>query len=277
MNADNSVLLASVGLNCEAYKTASPTPGIVLMGGGTDVDAAFDWQIAHADGGDFVILRATVRMRCREISGVPKRSRHAIRACLQGSDGYNDYVWELSGGTLNSITSIVLTSAEGAEQDFVLAAANDADALFWAGGDQTLYVERISGTSLAAAIIARQNAITVGGTSAGCDWLSDFVFSPATDAPSITSPAALRNPYAYGISFADSPYELEGFGRPKQGARSFLADTHFEQRDRMGRLLTFGARLVQVGSEGWMRQLSMWAFKYLPPASLLLLAGRECE
>lgn len=31
--------------------------GSVLMGGGTDVDAAFEWQISRAGGGDFLVLR----------------------------------------------------------------------------------------------------------------------------------------------------------------------------------------------------------------------------
>jgi hypothetical protein len=33
------------------------TGGSVLMGGGTDVDAAFKWQIDHAAGGNFLVLR----------------------------------------------------------------------------------------------------------------------------------------------------------------------------------------------------------------------------
>src|SRR5688572_3768119 len=46
---------------------ARPTGGVILMGGGTDVDAAFAWQRDRIDGGDVVVLRAS------------------------GADGYNDY------------------------------------------------------------------------------------------------------------------------------------------------------------------------------------------
>jgi hypothetical protein len=46
-------------------------PGSVLMGGGTDVDAAFQWQIDHAGGGDFLVLRES------------------------GTDAYNDYIWDV--------------------------------------------------------------------------------------------------------------------------------------------------------------------------------------
>lgn len=37
----------------------STQPGVVLMGGGTDTDEAFVWQISHAGGGDFVVLRTS--------------------------------------------------------------------------------------------------------------------------------------------------------------------------------------------------------------------------
>jgi len=102
-------------------------------------------------------------------------------------------------------------------------------------GGSDAYVEYVSGTPLADAVRARQALVTMGGTSAGCDYLSDFVFAPEEDAPSITSSAALKDPYTYGISFADSPFELSGFGSgPAPGIRSVLADTHFEQRDLNG-------------------------------------------
>ncbi|MEQ9324206.1 MAG: hypothetical protein RIF41_33900, partial [Polyangiaceae bacterium] len=49
----------------------TPTgPGLILMGGGTDVDAAFQWWMPYLSGGDIVVLRNT------------------------GSDGYNDYLFE---------------------------------------------------------------------------------------------------------------------------------------------------------------------------------------
>jgi hypothetical protein len=60
--------------------------GAVLMGGGTDVEAAFIWHSRHARGGDFVILRAS------------------------GSDGYNQWLYDLArsnGVALNSVTSIL--------------------------------------------------------------------------------------------------------------------------------------------------------------------------
>jgi cyanophycinase-like exopeptidase len=191
------------------------------MGGSTDVDAAFRWQISKADGGDFLILRHS------------------------GSEGYNDYVYEeMSGETLNSVFTVVLDSAEASEDPTVLAAVENADALFFAGGDQTLYVQRMpAGSPLALALAARAPHITVGGTSAGNDFLSPVIFAPATDAGDVTSKIALADPYAYGIDFSTSILSLDTFGN----ASSWFADAHFEERDRMGRDLAFLARLHQDG------------------------------
>ena len=45
---------------CDGTDVSTLTvPGAVLMGGSTDVDEAFEWQIEHANRGDFLILRAS--------------------------------------------------------------------------------------------------------------------------------------------------------------------------------------------------------------------------
>ena len=61
------------GSAADVTVAAPARPSAVLMGGGTDVDAAFAWMIARAGGGDFVVLRAT------------------------GADGYNAYLFEMGG------------------------------------------------------------------------------------------------------------------------------------------------------------------------------------
>ena len=44
------------------------TPGTVLMGGGTDVDAAFQWMCQRSGGGDFLMICATGLTRTTLIS-----------------------------------------------------------------------------------------------------------------------------------------------------------------------------------------------------------------
>lgn len=74
---------------------AKPSPklsaGLVLMGGGTDVDGAFQWMCQRAGGGDFVVIRAS------------------------GADGYNKYVQNLCP-QMDSVESILITSVEGANR-----------------------------------------------------------------------------------------------------------------------------------------------------------------
>jgi len=46
-----------VGNNSDV--TTSTSPGLVLMGGGSDVDEAYRWMIQKSGGGDFVVIRAS--------------------------------------------------------------------------------------------------------------------------------------------------------------------------------------------------------------------------
>lgn len=188
--------------------------GTVLMGGGTDVDAAFQWMINKSGGGDFVVIRAT------------------------GTDAYNPYIYGL--GTVDSVETVIITSRAGASDPFVLDKINNADALFIAGGDQADYVNDWKGTPAEDAIhnlIARN--VPIGGTSAGLAILGEFAFSAVNG--TVDSPTALKNPYGRRIAlendFLSVPY-----------LDNLITDSHFVTRDRMGRLATFLARIV---NDGW--------------------------
>ncbi len=86
-------------------------------GGGTDVDAALQWIIDQVRGCttcttkvDVVILRAS------------------------GSNGYNDYIYAMNG--VDSVESLVITSRRDASNADVVATVNNAEVVFFAGGDQ---------------------------------------------------------------------------------------------------------------------------------------------
>lgn len=105
--------------NCNNPKITNTEPGVVLMGGGTDVDEAFLWQIKNANGGDFLILRAS------------------------GSDGYNSWVYNLStyyDFPLNSVTTILFNTIDASTNNIVLSNIKNAAAIFFAGGDQFDYI-----------------------------------------------------------------------------------------------------------------------------------------
>jgi cyanophycinase len=96
--------------NKDDIKT-KPAAGIAMMGGGDDLDDAFRWLCQKANGGDFLILRAT------------------------GDDDYNSYVNGLC--KLNSVATLILPNRE--------AALDPAVAQIIRAGGSDIYFRRRSG------------------------------------------------------------------------------------------------------------------------------------
>lgn len=206
----------------EAWQTAAtedfvPAPpaatraGLFLSGGGGDVEAAWRWFIACAAGGDIVVLRAS------------------------GGDGYQNYIFKEIGG-VSSVTTIKFIDASAATDPAVLARIAAAEGIFLAGGDQSLYINYWKDTPVAAALNAHLAAgKPIGGTSAGLDVLGEHYFAAFRE--SITSDIALKDPFdkniTLGTGFLHAP-ALVGV----------ITDSHFMERRRLGRLITFLARLA---------------------------------
>lgn len=191
--------------------STATSAGYVLMGGGTDVDAAFQWMINKSGGGDFLIIRAS------------------------GTDAYNPYIYEL--GTVDSVATLIIKSRDAASDPFVIEKIRGAEALFIAGGDQANYVDFWKGTPMEDAIheLVSRN-VPIGGTSAGLAVMGEFIFSAANG--TVDSPTALSNPYGRRIALDRDFLNLPNLG-------GVITDSHFASRDRMGRLITFLARLSQ--------------------------------
>lgn len=192
--------------------TRTTSGGLVLMGGGTDVDEAIRWMIQKSGGGDFVVIRAS------------------------GADGYNSYIYSELGG-VNSCETILINSRSIANDPAVEQKIRNAEALFIAGGDQANYVNYWEGTLVENAInyLITTKKVPVGGTSAGCAIQGRIYFSALNG--TITSDEALRNPYNSKLTL----------GRDNFLQNTILAntitDTHFDNPDRRGRLVTFMARM----------------------------------
>jgi len=197
-------------------------PGLLLMGGGDTVDASFRWMhnvitgSPAVRGGDVVVLRAS------------------------GDNAYDDYLVKLA--PFNSAQSIKIGPA-ATTQDLEKAASyvDNAQALFFAGGDQANYA-CWKGTPLIAAVQRLYDrGGVVGGTSAGLAILGEFAYdSVAADAAGedveVTTKNAVANPAEPIISFT---HDLLVF----PPLRNIITDTHFKQRDRFGRLAAFLAIL----------------------------------
>jgi cyanophycinase len=195
--------------------TTPTSAGLLLAGGGTDVDAAMKWMITKSGGGDFVVIRCT------------------------GTDAYDPWIYTDLGG-VNSCETIIIKSSEACYDSFVIDKIRSAEALFIAGGNQWDYVSLWKGTPIEDAIhyVASKPA-PVGGTSAGLAVLGEFVFSAENN--TIYSDKALLNPYGHHMALACDFLSLPNM-------EGIITDSHFVARDRMGRLVTFLARIVQ---DGW--------------------------
>jgi cyanophycinase len=187
--------------------------GLLLMGGSTDVDAAINWFLQRADGGDVVVIRSS------------------------GADGYNQYMFNMV--PVNSVETIMIDSRAKADLATVAQKIRNAEALFIAGGDQKNYVTYWKNTATEDAInyLLNTKHVTVGGTSAGLSVLSGSYFGALNG--TITSAEALGNPYHRAVTLGVGDF----LSAPNM--QNTITDSHYSQRDRQGRHITFMARLMK--------------------------------
>ena len=194
--------------------SSKPIGGTALMGGGSDLDEAFQWLCDKAQGGDFLILRA------------------------HGSDDYNPYVNKLC--KLNSVATLVIPNRRVAEDPATAEVIHRAEAVFIAGGDQSRYIKFWRRTPVQDALNAHIAAgKPIGGTSAGLAVLGEFTFAAMID--TTTSPQALKNPYDKHVTLTKDFLRVPHLEQT-------ITDSHFVKRDRQGRTLAFLARMTQ---DGW--------------------------
>jgi cyanophycinase-like exopeptidase len=201
-------------------KTGNRTPvasvtsgGIVLMGGGLDVDAALQWMIGRAGGGDFVVLRSS------------------------GTNAYNDYIYAFGG--INSVQTLLVTSTIQANDACVVQTIKNAGALFLAGGDQADYVNYFKGQGVGGAInyLINTKHAPVGGTSAGMAVQGQYYHPGGADNTTV-----LQNPTAVAI----------GNNFLAHGAlTNLVTEPHFTERARQPRVTSFMASTLYNYGVTW--------------------------
>jgi cyanophycinase len=205
-----------------ADSTAKPAAGFALMGGGAQQDPAFRFLCERANGGDFLTLRANTE---------------------------DDYAKQVNGEIkalcpLNSASTIVFADREDSDDPKLLLIIEQAEAIYFAGGDQSNYVRFWQDTPVQDALNRHIAAgKPIGGSSAGLAILGEFSFASIID--TIHSPEALADPYGNKVTISRDFLRIPLLG----GA---ITDTHFAKRDRMGRLVVFLARILQ---DGWATQV----------------------
>ncbi len=213
--------LPSYAQNYDSYFTGnisdtvtSPIGGVVLMGGATEEDEAMKWFLNRADGGDVLVLRAS------------------------GSDGYNDYLYNQLGVSVNSVETIVFNDASASNEAYIQQKISQAEAIWFAGGDQWDYHSYWQGTAIETEINqAISNGAVVGGTSAGMAILGGFRFTAENG--TITSVEALANPYDNNATIGSNPFILSS-----SYLEHTITDTHYDNPDRKGRHMAFLAQIL---------------------------------
>lgn len=205
-----------------------PRAGYALMGGGTDLDEAFRWLCDRADGGDFLILRA------------------------HGDDDYNPYIQKLCH--LNSVATLILPDRASSSDPSVTDTITHASAIFIAGGDQARYINFWAGTPVEAALRdAVKRGVPFGGTSAGLAVLGQYIYSAQNDKPDdkdLNSDEALADPFYRQIVIAP-----DLLGIPI--LHGIITDTHFDTRNRQGRLFVLMARILASGQTKTIRAIGV--------------------
>lgn len=196
--------------------------GVCLMGGATEQEDAMIWFLNKASGGDIVVLRAS------------------------GSDGYNDYFYTdlaLNLNTpINSVTTFVINNVAGATDPYVLEKVTNAEAIWFAGGDQYNYVSYFKDNEMEDVLNTFVNTKqgVIGGTSAGLAILGGSYFSAENG--TVTNEQALSNPYHLKVTlgyndFLDIPY-----------LNNVITDSHYDDPDRRARHSVFLARIAKDNS-----------------------------
>lgn len=217
-------------------------PSYVLMGGGPDVDEAFRWMIQRAGvtpktGGRLVVIRATGDGAYDPYIYYSNRKKSTA-----SSDIADGWVGGASLG-LSSVETLVIPSSGAANAEFVNTVVGRANAVWIAGGDQADYIKYWKGQKLEGTLKSLMDRnVPFGGTSAGLAVLGGFDFTALNG--TVTSLQALTDPYNAFMTFDPSPLStLGGFIAPAALANTIL-DSHFDSRDRMGRLISFVSRLI---------------------------------
>lgn len=195
-------------------------PSLYLMGNGAPLPSAFQLHIDQVAGApvDIVVLAASF-----SVGGASQSSECESLLPLRN---------------VNSCETITITKAIGANDPVAAADVSRAEIVYFAGGDQCNYVGW-KGTAVYQAIlgvVARGGGI--GGGSAGLAIQGDHVYDGCKG--SASSAEALANPYDNSISFTHGYFDWPQID-------GVFTDSHFVERNRMGRLMSYIARQIQDG------------------------------
>lgn len=191
-------------------------PSLLLQGSGTPVTTAFQAHLDHVAGSalDVVVL-----------AGSLTTSGSRTPEC--------DRIVDLR--SVSSCETITILAPSATTDATLVATIDRAEVVYFAGGDQCVYVSWRSSPMIDAVRRVYARGGGVGGGSAGLAIQGATIYDGCT--ASATSAQALANPYATSVTLSEPLFD----SAPMRGA---ITDSHFVARDRIGRLVAFLARLA---------------------------------
>ena len=209
-NTKKDLIINKIG--SKADQKAVTKPSFILMGGGGNDPEGFKYLLRETNGGDLVILSTKSKINHR----------------------YTHYLWHLAKKNnikINSITTVSTKNRSAANTLEALRVLKKADGIFLTGGDQYRYFSYWENTPLLELLQEKINqGIPLAGSSAGLAIMGEFYFSAKNG--TIYSDQALRNPDSTRIHL-----QKDLITHPLM--KNILTDTHFSERNREGRLLSF--------------------------------------
>ncbi|MCJ7712173.1 MAG: cyanophycinase [Chloroflexi bacterium] len=134
---------------------------------------------------------------------------------------YREVFTELGAADVHPLHAVTRMQAN---DESLAAAVSDATGIFMTGGNQLRLSSMIGGTSLADAILARfREGAVVAGTSAGASAISSHMI-------------------AFGASGATPKHRMAQIAAGLGLLPGVIVDQHFQQRNRLGRLLSLIAQ-----------------------------------
>jgi peptide/nickel transport system substrate-binding protein len=209
-------------------RSALRGPGLLLSGGGSDVDDTYRWMhrtltgSSTSRGGNVIVLRA-----------------------YTDEDEYSPYMQPL--GPFQSVQMLGIPRCATRGQVDALAPMIDrADAVFFAGGDQANYVPWKGGSLVEAIRRLWDRGGVIGGTSAGLAVQGDVIYDsaaadqlhPNDESYEVRTKSAVLHPLEPEISFTTGFFAWPPLA-------DVITDTHFARRDRFGRSVTFVSLIAQ--------------------------------
>ncbi|XOV77393.1 MAG: Type 1 glutamine amidotransferase-like domain-containing protein [Aestuariibacter sp.] len=197
----------TVGQSQDVCPVTASQGAVLLMGGGPDVDASFSQRVSpHINGGDVVVIRTS------------------------GTDAYNDYLLPLTGA--DSVETLILNTRSKADSDYADWVIRSAEFVFIAGGDQSDYLNQWLGTKVQSALqhVYQKNGV-IGGTSAGNAVQGEYIYDPDGVLGAISEEVV--------TDFCHETINISSGFLTTPVLANVITDTHFAERDRMGRMAVF--------------------------------------